>query len=109
VDITTPRTWPGEVRVRHSQLRRDVVRRTIAFGCKGTPGVGAPTECVGLLNIESHLLQTPVQWNRDAASECLCCKVARLPTVDNRFNDIRRQESQTDQAAQGNMPSFAGF
>ena len=52
----------------------------------------------GLLNVQSGPLRVPFERQLDAPGDCFCSKVGRLPTLHNGLHDIRRQESQADQA-----------
>ena len=89
---------PREVSpVRRQSRGQETVRYRVAFGSRG-PRLRAPTEWVGLLKIERRSLRAPFDWNRGVARESFCGHLARLPTLDNGLNDIRRQEGETDQA-----------
>jgi hypothetical protein len=52
----------------------------------------------GILNVQSSLLRAPFERDLDVPSDCFCSKTGRLPALHKGLNDIRRQESQTDQA-----------
>jgi hypothetical protein len=53
----------------------------------------------GLLKVQSGLLRAPFERHLDVPGECFCGKTGRLPALHDGLNDIRRQESQADQAS----------
>jgi hypothetical protein len=53
----------------------------------------------GLLKVQSGLLRAPFERHLDVPGECFCSKTGRLPALHDGLNDIRRQESQADQAS----------
>ena len=64
----------------------------------GNPG-GAMVRASGLLDVQSGPLRAPFERHLDVPGHCFCGKTGRLPALHNGLNDIRRQESQADQAA----------
>jgi hypothetical protein len=52
----------------------------------------------GLLNVQNGLLRAPFERYLGVPGDCFCIKTGRLPALHDGLNDIRRQESQADQA-----------
>jgi hypothetical protein len=53
----------------------------------------------GLLNVQSGLLRALFERHLDVPGDRFCSKTGRLSALQNGVNDIRRKESQADQAA----------